>query len=61
MASRLMYQSLPAGDYPNTAAVAPTCTARWRSGPPRLDRLLEGLGLTRDPSAWNRVWARSTS
>jgi TetR/AcrR family transcriptional regulator, tetracycline repressor protein len=46
-ASRLMYQSLPAGDYPNTAAVAPhlygSLEEQFAYG---LDRLLDGLGLT---------------
>jgi TetR/AcrR family tetracycline transcriptional repressor len=45
-ASRLMYQSLPAGDYPNTAAVAPylygSLEEQFAYG---LDRLLDGLGL----------------
>jgi AcrR family transcriptional regulator len=45
-ASRLMYQSLPAGDYSNTAAVAPylygSLEEQFAYG---LDRLLDGLGL----------------
>jgi len=45
-ASRMMYQALPANEYPNTAAVTP-----YLYGPLEeqftfgLDRLLDGLGL----------------
>jgi hypothetical protein len=48
-ASRLMYQTLPSGEYPNTAAVAPhlygSLEEQFAYG---LDRLLDGLGITRD-------------
>jgi TetR/AcrR family transcriptional regulator, tetracycline repressor protein len=52
-ASRLMYQSLPAGRYPNTIAVAPylygSLDEQFAYG---LDRLLDGLGLgTAGPGA----------
>jgi Tetracyclin repressor-like, C-terminal domain len=44
--SRLMYQSLPSADYPNTVAVAPrlygSLEEQFSYG---LDRLLDGLGL----------------
>ena len=44
--SRLMYQALPASDYPNTAAAAPhlyrSLEEQFSYG---LDRLLDGLGL----------------
>jgi TetR/AcrR family transcriptional regulator, tetracycline repressor protein len=45
-ASRMMYQSLPASEYPNTAAAAPylygSLEEQFSYG---LDRLLDGLGL----------------
>ena len=48
-ASRVMYQMLPAGEYPNTAAVAPhlygSLEEQFAYG---LDRLLDGLGIARD-------------
>jgi AcrR family transcriptional regulator len=48
-ANRLVYQTLPAGEYPNTAAVAPhlygSLEEQFAYG---LDRLLDGLGLTRE-------------
>jgi AcrR family transcriptional regulator len=48
-ASRLMYQGLPARDYPNTAAVAPhlygSLEEQFAYG---LDRLLDGLGIARN-------------
>jgi TetR/AcrR family transcriptional regulator, tetracycline repressor protein len=48
-ASRGMYQMLPAREYPNTAAVAPhlydSLEKQFAYG---LDRLLDGLGITRD-------------
>jgi TetR/AcrR family transcriptional regulator, tetracycline repressor protein len=51
-ASRLMYQALPAGDYPNTAAVAPklygSLEEQFTYG---LDRLLDGLGLAHEHPA----------
>jgi AcrR family transcriptional regulator len=47
--SRVMYQMLPAGEYPNTAAVAPhlygSLEEQFAYG---LDRLLDGLGIARD-------------
>jgi TetR/AcrR family tetracycline transcriptional repressor len=64
-ASRLMYQSLPAGDYPNTAAVAPhlygSLEEQFTYG---LDRLLDGLGLpaiTRQPGQPRTLVARGTA
>jgi AcrR family transcriptional regulator len=49
-ASRLMYQGLPARDYPNTAAVAPhlygSLEEQFAYG---LDGLLDGLGIDRKP------------
>jgi TetR/AcrR family tetracycline transcriptional repressor len=51
-ASRLMYQSLPASNYPNTAAVAHhlygSLEEQFAYG---LDRLLDGLGLAGDKLA----------
>jgi TetR/AcrR family tetracycline transcriptional repressor len=59
-ASRLMYQVLPAGDYPNTAAVAPhlygSLEEQFAYG---LDRLLDGLGITREAPGQRRSEARS--
>jgi TetR/AcrR family tetracycline transcriptional repressor len=50
--SRLMYQTLPSGEYPNTAAVAPhlygSLEEQFAYG---LDRLLDGLAITRDRPA----------
>jgi len=47
-----MYQTLPSGEYPNTAAVAPhlygSLEEQFAYG---LDRLLDGLAITRDRPA----------
>jgi Tetracyclin repressor-like, C-terminal domain len=55
-ASRLMYQALPADDYPNTAAVAlhlyGSLEEQFAYG---LDRLLDGLDPARDPLSFPAI------
>ena len=57
-----MYQMLPAGEYPNTAAVAPhlygSLEEQFAYG---LDRLLDGLGIARDVEPPADPWSAGSA